>query len=47
MSQLVCLQYIVGAIAALLVVYAASFLFSRTVKRVLLLDFACFTPPQR
>ncbi len=45
--HLCCLQYILGALGALLVIYAATALLSKPVKRVLLLDFECFTPPQR
>lgn len=41
------LQYALGAAAALLFIYAAISLLRPAVNRVLLVDFSCFTPPQR
>jgi len=41
------LQYALGAAAILAVIYAAVWLLTPVVNKVLLVDFACFTPPQR
>ena len=41
------LQYALGITAALALIYAALWLLTPVVNKVLLVDFACFTPPQR
>ncbi|CAK0783411.1 hypothetical protein CVIRNUC_006610 [Coccomyxa viridis] len=40
-------QYALGITAALALIYAALWLLTPVVNKVLLVDFACFTPPQR
>jgi hypothetical protein len=40
-------QYALGALAVLLALYALNAVFGGDSKRVMLVDFECFTPPQR